>query len=187
MKSMQRYLPLLALFVAPLAMAHPGHADSTSFMDGFLHPLTGFDHLLAMLAVGLWSARQHQSLRNLMLLPATFVAFLLLGLVFGVQGAALPAVEPMIALSLLVLGLAAGIGRQIPQAVAFGIVALFATFHGYAHGDELGGHLAAIAGIASATALLHIAGIALGLNMHVRRAMAAFVAAGGVFFLLQLA
>lgn len=186
---MKRTLPLLALFASSVALAHPGHAEHATFMDGFLHPLTGFDHLLAMIAVGLWSVslHKHASARQLLALPAAFVAFLLLGIVFGNQHATLPAVEPMIAASLLVLGIAAGIGRQIPQAAAFGIVALFATFHGYAHGAELGGNLAAIAGITLATALLHVSGIGLGLNTYVRRAMAAFVTAGGVFFLLQLA
>lgn len=186
---MKRTLALLSLFATSVAFAHPGHVESASFMDGFLHPLTGFDHLLAMLAVGLWSAslHKHASVKQLLALPAAFVAFLLLGVVFGNQHTALPAVEPMIAASLLVLGIAAGIGRQIPQAAAFGIVALFATFHGYAHGAELGGNLAAIAGITLATALLHVSGIGLGLNTYVRRVMAAFVTAGGVFFLMQLA
>jgi urease accessory protein len=184
-----RYLPVLAALAAPLAFAHPGHAEHATFMDGFLHPLTGLDHLLAMIAVGLWSVSLHRnaSARQLLALPAAFVAFLLLGIVFGNQHATLPAVEPMIAVSLLVLGIAAGIGRQISQVAAFAVVALFATFHGYAHGAELGGSLAAIAGITLATALLHVSGIGLGLNTYVRRAMAAFVTAGGVFFLLQLA
>jgi urease accessory protein len=185
----RHFLPVLALFAAPLALAHPDHAETATFMDGFLHPLTGFDHLLAMLAVGLWSAGLHQGQpsKAQLTLPAAFVGFLLMGIALGNSSFVLPGSEQMIAASLLVLGLAAAVAKRIPQAAAIAIVSLFAVLHGYAHGAELGNHLSAILGITLATALLHITGLALGLNQTVRRAAAAVVTAGGVFFLLQLA
>lgn len=189
MKRTLPLLPLLAtLLVAPQAFAHPGHAENASFFTAFLHPLTGLDHLLAMLAVGLWSVGLHKQTLSarLLMLPIAFVAFLLAGALLG-STMSIPAVEPVIATSLLVLGVAAALTRQIPQWAALAIVALFASFHGLAHGAELGNSTAALAGITVSTALLHLAGIGLGFNMQVRRVLGGCVAAGGVFFLMQLA
>src|SRR5690606_25471009 len=93
---------------ATAVFAHPGHIDQTQhsmFAAGLLHPLTGLDHLLAMLAVGLWSALTHQSLRRAMLAPVVFLIMLFAGAMLGIMGVQLPLVEPMIMASLLILGL----------------------------------------------------------------------------------
>ena len=162
-------LLLLLAATAPLAGAHTG-ADAAAhhgFVAGVLHPFTGLDHLAAMLAVGLWSAllctRWSQALRA----PLSFAGVLLLGALLGAAGLTLPAVEPMIAASLLVLGLLVAARQGLPAPFAMALVAVFALFHGAAHGQELAG-AGALAGMVLATALLHGAGLALGLVLRTR-------------------
>lgn len=160
---------LAALLLPALALAHPGHgADDVlllhadaGFVDGFVHPFTGLDHLAAMLAVGVWSAL---AVRPVWLAPAAFVALLTAGAAAGFAGIAVPAVEPIIAASLLVLGLLVASRRHLPLAVAAGLTGAFAFFHGAAHGTELAGgsQWQALAGMVAATALLHAAGVVLG-------------------------
>src|SRR5690606_22859016 len=163
--------PTLALLLAAAALpalAHTGADAGThhhGFLAGFMHPLTGLDHLAAMLAVGLWSALAARSGRELLAAPLGFAAMLLAGALAGLAGVQLPAVEPMIAASLLVLGLLVATRVHLPAGVAVAVVGLFAVFHGVAHGHELaGGHGAAPtpAGLVSARLLLHAVGIALG-------------------------
>lgn len=154
----------LACAAAPLALwAHTGATDHAhgGFADGFVHPFTGLDHLGAMLAVGLWSAL---AVRPVWLAPVAFVAMLVVGALAGFSGLVVPAVEPMIAASLLVLGLLVATRRGAPLAVAAGIVGVFAFFHGAAHGNELAGdsQWAALAGMALGSAILHGAGMAIG-------------------------
>ena len=136
------------------ALAHPGHAPA-SFATGFAHPLGGLDHLLAMLAVGLYAARQAGTAR--LLLPAGFVLAMLAGAGLGALGLALPAVEAGIAASVLVLGLLVAFAARLP------LVAAFALFHGHAHHAEMGDAtlLGYSLGFALATAALHAAGLAL--------------------------
>ena len=154
------------------AVAHPGHevdAHSISFMDGLLHPLTGLDHLAAMLAVGLWSALSATSARRIWLAPVAFAGMLLVGALLGLNGLALPAVEPMIAASLLVMGLLVATRAQLPVAVTAGVVGVFAVFHGIAHGTELAGGgngFAPLLGMLVATIALHLAGVGLGLALR---------------------
>ena len=150
-----------------------GHAHGTdaiaSFAQGALHPLTGLDHLAAMVSVGLWSAlATRQSSRAMWTAPAAFASALLAGALLGLGGLSLPGVEPMIAASLLVLGLLVSTRTALPSMAAGALVALFALFHGLAHGVELaGGHAAAaLAGMVLSTAALHAAGIALGLVLR---------------------
>lgn len=142
------------------ALAHPGH-ESASFFSGFSHPLGGLDHLLAMLAVGLYAAQQAGAAR--WLLPAGFVLAMLAGAGLSAFGLALPAVEAGIAASVLVLGLLIAFAARLPLALSLSLVAGFALFHGHAHHAEMGAaRLAAYAaGFALATALLHAAGYAL--------------------------
>jgi urease accessory protein len=167
-----RHLRLVAALSAgalPLAaLAHPGGpADPAhGFVDGFVHPFTGLDHLGAMLAVGLWSAG---SLRRAWVAPAAFVACLLAGALATSAGLAVPGAEAMIAASLLVLGLLLAARAMLAPAAAAAIVGGFAFFHGAAHGAELGGG-AALAGMVLATALLHAAGIAAGVALRGRSA-----------------
>lgn len=191
-------LALAALLMLPaLALAHPGHgADGfqhagASFMDGLIHPFTGLDHLAAMLAVGVWSAL---AVRPVWLAPAIFVTLLTAGAATGFAGVVVPAVEPMIAASLLVLGLLVAWRRHLPLAVAAGVAGVFAFFHGAAHGAELAGgsQWQALAGMVIATAALHATGVLLGRVVMARHRWMSVVGGGatallGVSLLAQLA
>ena len=163
---------IAAYALSTYAAAHPGHevdAHSISFMDGLLHPLTGLDHLAAMLAVGLWSALSATSARRIWLAPVAFAGMLLVGALLGLNGLALPAVEPMIAASLLVMGLLVATRAKLPLAVTAGVVGVFAVFHGIAHGTELAGGgngFAPLLGMLVATIALHLAGVGLGLALR---------------------
>jgi len=162
-----RIAPLLALL--PLAAsAHTG-ADAGlhhGFLAGFMHPLTGPDHLAAMVAVGLWSAlTARRAWPDLLWAPLGFASMLLVGALAGLAGVQLPAVEPMIAASLLVLGLLVATRKRLPAVAKAALVGAFALFHGVAHGQELHGESGAaltLAGMLAATVLLHAAGIAAG-------------------------
>ena len=162
-------LAALALLAAPVAaLAHPGLAEphAHGFGDGFAHPFTGLDHLGAMLAVGLWSAR---GARRAWLAPLAFLACLLASALAAAHGLAVPAVEPMIAFSLLALGLLTAHGTTLAPLVAAALVGGFAWFHGAAHGLELGTG-PGLAGMLLATAALHAAGIAAGRALQRRGA-----------------
>jgi urease accessory protein len=179
-----------ALVLPALAFAHAGdaphdHGVSLGFSAGFLHPFTGLDHLAAMLAVGLWSALT-QTGRRMLAAPFAFAGLLLVGALIGAAGiaSALPGVEPMVAASVLALGLIAATRWKLSAAASSALVGAFAVFHGLAHGAELGGGTALI-GMVAATALLHGGGLALGLKL---RALAPVWsrAAGGAIALLGL-
>lgn len=163
-------LALVAAASPGLALAHPGHAEQASFLAGALHPLTGIDHLLAMLAVGLWAAQLRQ--RAALMLPALFPVAMVAGAALAFAGVALPAVEPVIALSVIVLGAAIVAGLQLPLAAGGAMIALFAVAHGFAHGAELpaGANVAGYAaGFIGSTICLHLAGLFLGLADQRRR------------------
>ncbi|HTV71305.1 MAG TPA: HupE/UreJ family protein [Rhizobiaceae bacterium] len=154
----------LALSSLP-AFAHLDPAEHGSFAAGFSHPLFGMDHILAMVAVGLWAALLGG--RSVWLVPTAFVGTMMAGFAVALSGLGLPFVEPVVAASVVVLGLLTLVALQVPTAVGMVMVGFFAFFHGYAHGGELGeaGALSFSAGFAIATALLHAVGIALGLGM----------------------
>jgi urease accessory protein len=185
-----------ALLLPALCLAHVGsdagdHHGTAALAAGFAHPFTGFDHLAAMLVLGVWSAL---TARRVWLAPIAFVATLAIGALVGSAGIAMPSVEPMIAASLLALGLLLAIGAKLPAIGGVAVAAVFALFHGAAHGQELAGHgaLWAIAGMVVATALLHTAGIGLGMLLRQRsvwwpRVAGAAVALFGVALLGQLA
>jgi urease accessory protein len=152
------------VLVPAIASAHPGHEGAPGFVHGFLHPLGGLDHILAMVAVGLFAARLGG--RALWLVPASFVVTMAVAGVAGMTGFALPYVEAGIALSILVLGAAIALEMTIPVAAAMGLVAFFAVFHGHAHGAEMPETMSGLAyggGFIAATAALHALGIGLGL------------------------
>ncbi|MGY1490084.1 HupE/UreJ family protein [Methylobacillus pratensis] len=155
-----RFAALGLLAFSPLAFAHPGH-EAQGLLAGFMHPLTGLDHLLVMLAVGLWAGRIGGTAR--WQLPATFVAVMALGAVIGMAGYRLPAIETLLAASVMALGALLVISLRLPRALQAGLVALFALFHGIAHGSELAADqgFAVMFGMLAATALLHILGLAL--------------------------
>jgi urease accessory protein len=178
--------PVAALLLVPtIAQAHPGH-DITGFAPGFAHPFSGLDHLLAMLAVGLWAAQMGGRAR--WAVPATFVGVMALGGVLGMAGLHLPMVESGIAASVLVLGLIIATSARLSLAAAMPLVGLFALFHGFAHGAEMPASVSGFeyaAGFMLATAALHAAGIGLGMGMQrvasaplVRFAGAAIAVAG---------
>jgi urease accessory protein len=161
-------LSLPALTLAHVGADAGGHHDG--FRTGFMHPFTGTDHLVAMLAVGVWSAlaAAQTGWRSLAAAPLSFAALLLLGAVLALGGLSLPAVEPMIAVSLLVLGLLVATRQALPMAAGAALVGGFALFHGAAHGSELAGG-AALAGMVLATVLLHGAGLWIGLLISRQR------------------
>jgi urease accessory protein len=179
-----------ASFAAGVAEAHTPGAAGAGFAQGFAHPLGGLDHLLAMVAVGLWAAQLGG--RALWAVPASFVAMMLLGAVVGWTGVPVPGVESAIALSLLALGLAVTTATRLPVALGAALVGAFALFHGHAHGSELPAAASVLAyggGFIAATALLHGAGLALGLATQARFAWAlrlggAGVAAAGVLLIM---
>lgn len=154
----------LAASAAP-AFAHLDPAEHGSLMAGLSHPFFGADHVLAMLAVGLWAAQIGG--RALVTVPAAFVATMALGFALATTGASLPFVEPAILASVVALGLIVAMAFHINAATAAAIVGVFALFHGHAHGSELGvaGAWSFAAGFVAATAILHTAGIGLGLAL----------------------
>ncbi|KQV70280.1 HupE/UreJ family protein [Rhizobium sp. Root1220] len=155
---------LAALVLAPsLASAHTGIGETVGFFHGFSHPLSGVDHILAMVMVGVLAWQMGG--RALWLVPTTFVLVMALGGALGMLSIPVPFVEVGIALSVIVLGAIVALGVQAPLAVAASVVGLFAVFHGHAHGAEMpaaAGGMAYAAGFMIATATLHVAGIAVG-------------------------
>ena len=152
-----------ALCIPATAWAHPGHGFGTGFVAGFVHPFTGVDHVLAMVAVGLLAARLGG--RALWAVPASFMSLMAVGGAFGAAGGPLPFVETMIALSVVVFGITIALHRRWPTAAVMGLAGLFAVFHGYAHGAEMPRTVSALryaGGFVLATGLLHLVGIAFG-------------------------
>jgi len=174
-----------AVLAAPLAWGHDGHVVGGA-AAGFAHPFTGLDHLLAMVAIGLWATQQ--GARAFWAVPLAFVTAMALGALAGFAGFALPALEPMIAASVVVLGLAIASGMRTPVLAGVTIAALFAVFHGNAHGLEAAGApiAAYLGGMLVATALLHGAGVAgaLAVRGGALRWAGAAVAAGGAGLML---
>ncbi len=154
----------LLLLSSQAALAHPGHGDAAGLAQGFSHPLSGADHLLAMVAVGLLAAARGG--RALWAVPLAFLGMMAVGGVLGAAGIALPFVETGIGLSVIAFGLAAAFGAGLPLAAALALVGAFAVFHGHAHGAEMPETASGLAyglGFLAASALLHLAGIGLGL------------------------
>lgn len=145
------------------AFAHLDPVEHGSFLAGFTHPLFGLDHILAMVAVGLWAA----SIGNkaLWAVPLAFVATMAIGFGGALFEVPLPFVEPVILASVIFIGIMIALALPLPVAGVAALVAFFALFHGHAHGGEMGeaGAFGYAAGFLVATALLHAAGVALGL------------------------
>jgi urease accessory protein len=192
----QRPLMLTAILGAMLllwplaAWAHVSSGEAGGFLSGLSHPVSGLDHVVAMIAVGLWGAQL--GMPALWVLPVAFPMLMAFGGMLGLIGIPLPGVEIGIALSAVVLG-ALVLGRvRLPLALAVAVVAFFAVFHGHAHGTELEAGQNAMLyslGFVIATGLLHGVGIAIGLiqrwhlGRQVLRGAGALVAAAGVYFL----
>ena len=184
-----------ALFVSlaglPLAaLAHGGHAGG-GFGAGFAHPFVGVDHLLAMLVVGAWSVLHMQRVWRA---PLLFVALLALGALLGQQGVVVAQGEPLLAVSVLVLGLMLARRLEFAAPLALTLIGGFALVHGYAHGAELAAGRGVLAGIVAGSTLLHVAGM-LGARrlLHDRPRLAArcgqivAVLGGGLVFASVLA
>lgn len=188
-------LPITAAAIVLVALtlpaaAHEGAADTSGVLSGFLHPLLGPDHVLAMVAVGLLGAMLGAP--AIYVLPIVFPMVMAFGGALGVAGVPLPGVETGIAVSAVVLGLMVAAGRSIPLAAAAVVVAVFAVFHGHAHGTELPAAADALSfaiGFVVGTGLLHVAGIVLGLPVRwslgrsLVRALGGAIAIGGLAFL----
>lgn len=183
----------LALLSSP-ALAHTGE-ETSGFVSGFFHPLFGWDHVAAMLAVGLWGAFLGRP--AIYLLPIVFPLVMAAGGALGIAGVPLPAVEAGIAASALILGICVMMAARPPLWIAATAVGFFAIFHGHAHGTELPEAANAFgyaAGFVIATGLLHLAGIAFGTmtrgaagRIAVRGAGAVIALAGLVFLADSLA
>lgn len=188
---------LLLVVLPSLASAHPAPGPAHGILHGFGHPLSGWDHLLAMVAVGLWAVQRGG--RAVWTLPLTFVATMLVGGALGMAGIGLAGVELGVVASVLVLGALVAFAVRLPLAACGAIVAVFALFHGAAHGMEMPagtGAAAYAAGFAAATALLHLAGALFATGAHrllkdrpelwVRVAGASISTAGLLFMALGL-
>jgi len=188
-KSTVQFISLLLLLgSSSTACAHTGH-DASGLAAGLLHPFSGIDHLLAMLAVGLWAA--HSGMRKLWQLPATFMLLLVIGAVAAQLLPSLPLIETGIAVSVLVLGLITALSLKLPAALGIALTAVFGFVHGYAHGAEMPGTAEPVLyalGFLAATAALHFSGVTLGLATrgrlaHWSRVMGAAIALTGVWML----
>ncbi len=174
-------LVVIASALAGPALAHTGVGAVHGFGAGLLHPLFGVDHLLAMVAVGLWAGLTGGRAR--LAYPLAFVGMMVLSGLWGMSGAALPGVEIGIAVSVVVLGLAIALRATPPLAAGAAACAIFAIFHGHAHGAELpqgASGLGYALGFVLATAALHGAGLALAELLAARAPLLARVAGGGL-------
>jgi urease accessory protein len=186
---LRRIIPGLAvLAIAMPALAHPGHPSS-----GFLHPLSGADHVLAMTGVGLWAALlAARRPAAAILLPASFLVMMTAGAAAGFSGIELPLGEAVIGLSVVAVGLLVAAAVRLPVLGAMAVVGLFALYHGHAHALEApaGDHVAYVAGFLLASALLQAAGLGVGwlarrrFGAAAQRALGGAVMAGGALALI---
>lgn len=180
---------VVCLWTQP-AFAHVQQGEAGGFLTGLAHPISGLDHVLAMVAVGLWGAQLGSP--AIWLLPVAFPMVMAVGGMFGLMGLPLPGVEYGIAASAILLGAVVMFELRPPLAVAAGLVGFFAIFHGHAHGTELPPGQSAMLysmGFVVATGGLHAVGIGLGESRRwawgkgLLRAAGVIVAVGGVFFM----
>ncbi len=177
-------LGLALMLCCSAAWAHAAHGVAGGLASGFLHPFAGLDHMVAMVAVGLWGA--FLGAPALWLLPVVFPLVMAVGGALGVLGVALPMVELGIAASALVLGLAVLLAARPPLWVAALLVGIFAIFHGHAHGTELptaANPLAYSLGFVLATGTLHAVGMAFGLLLRWPQGRLALRGGGGLIAL----
>jgi len=153
-------LLVAGLMLPAVAFAHPGHVSGDVFVQGFVHPFTGLDHLLAMLASGMWAAQLGARAR--WQVPLVFVGMMVIGALVGMQAGAVALVETGIVASVVVFGLLVAAAVRAPQLAGAVVVALFAALHGHAHGAEMASAVGAghyIAGFVLATGLLHVVAV----------------------------
>jgi len=188
------FLSIAVMILIPEVAGAHGNTGGSGFIEGLNHPVFGFDHLLAMVTVGLLSAQIGG--RALWTVPATFVSVMVVGGVLGMNGVRLPLVDYGIALSVLALGIAVVSARRLPVIVAMSFVGVFALFHGHAHGSEMP-YFAQPAlyalGFSLATAALHVLGAVSGYfalrnesGLKLLRLTGFFIAMSGVYFVVQV-
>lgn len=186
------YLLLTSLFAIcflPIsAFAHTGVGQTSGFIAGFSHPLGGVDHLLAMIAVGLWAAQMGG--RAVLIVPGAFVSMMIVGGVLGMSGIHVPYIEEGILVSVFVLGILIAGAFRLPLVISGILVGVFAVFHGHAHGAEIPIAIGAVsysASFALATALLHAVGILAGIGLRklniekITRFAGCAIALGGIY------
>lgn len=183
---MKTFLLVIALLLPAVAWAHPGHAADAGLLSGIAHPFSGLDHLLAMLAVGIWAAQRGG--RALWAWPVAFVALMSGGWAATLSGVTLPYIEQGIVASLLVFGLLIASATRLPVLAGAMVVGAFALFHGAAHGVEMpqGSPALYMAGFALSTALLHAMGLGAGLMGRglLARLAGVLVGASGLYLML---
>lgn len=182
-----------SLLLSTPAFAHTAPGQAQGFVTGFLHPLSGLDHVLAMVAVGIWGAQLKRP--AIWILPVAFPLVMSIGGLLGIRGVPLPGVEIGVAASAVVLGMAIALELRPPLWVAGAIVSAFAIFHGHAHGTELPKAAAPLTyaiGFVIATGLLHVCGILIGLvearpaGARLLRTAGGMIAVIGIFLLAGL-
>lgn len=188
------FLVAACLILPKAALAHSLAGDGGGFVHGFQHPLYGLDHLLAMFCVGLWGAQMGG--KSVWFLPIVFPLVMVAGGMAGIAGIELPLVELGIALSVILLGAAIAFPWRPSLFLATPLIAVFAIYHGYAHGAELPNAADPTdyaMGFVMATGLIHLIGIAVGLGLYrlrggeVARVLGAVISLGGVYFLVSAA
>jgi urease accessory protein len=173
-------LAIAALALASPAQAHIIDAGGAGWTHGFAHPFSGLDHILAMVAVGVWAAQTGRP--ALWALPVVFPLAMAIGGLLGVAGLPVPGIEAGIAVSVLALGLLIAFQAKPPLALSVALVALFALFHGHAHGTELPQAASPALyglGFVAATAVLHLVGLGIGLVMRLPKCMTVLRVGGG--------
>ena len=182
-----------AMLSAAPALAHPQKGAAVGFVTGFTHPISGPDHVLAMVAVGLWGAQLGAP--AIWLLPVAFPIVMAFGGFFALIGVPIPGVEFGVAASAMMLGAVVMFELRPPIIVAASLISIFAICHGHAHGTELPANQSALLysmGFVVATGCLHAVGIGIGTvyrwswGQKVVRAAGALISLGGVFFLWQV-
>lgn len=163
---MRVFLAICFTLLTSSAFAHTRIGSTSGFIHGFSHPLSGIDHMLAMVAVGIFAANLGG--RAIWALPLSFMTLMAMGGVLGIAHVSLPFVELGVALSIIVLGLAVAFQWDWPIAAAMALVGVFALFHGHAHGNEMPVDAAGLeyaVGFVLATGLLHLIGIGFGIGV----------------------
>lgn len=190
LKLKKNWVALLSFFLfIPLpAYAHTGIGQTMGFVHGLTHPFIGLDHILAMVAVGIWASQIGG--KGTWAIPATFVGIMSFGGLLGASGIRVPFFEEGIAMSVLILGVLIAAAMRLPLVTSAILVGLFAVFHGYAHGEEMPGTASGLTygmGFAFATTLLHLCGIGLGTLLRdtgkvmVVRYTGGAIAMGGIY------
>ena len=192
-KASLKIVPWLVLFAPMVAQAH-SMEENTSFYGGFVHPISGMDHLLAMLGVGIVSVLIDRRWAVLWV-PGAFVTSMVVGGLIGVQGVEFPHIELGIAISVLALGVAILSGRRFPIWLATVVVFLFGTFHGNAHGLEMPRAASPVfysLGFVVTTVSIHVAGVGIGSIRPIKEknrgwtsALGGAIGAFGVFFIVK--